>query len=409
MLRINPFEALRPTRGYESQVASVPYDVVNTEEARQLAANNPHSFLHIVRAEIDMPEDTDPYDDQVYTKAKENFQQLIDNNILQREDQPCIYIYRQAWKHHTQVGVVCCCHVDDYHSNLIKKHEKTREKKENDRTRHVLTLNANAGPVFLTFRDEGDVAATMAEDMNARPLYHFVADDDVTHTVWKIENALPYVEAFKNVPCAYVADGHHRAASAARAAAERKNNNPDHTGNEEYNWFLSVLFPSSDLTILPYNRILRDLNGLSNDEFRSKLAAIGNVSETTDAEPDRAGVFCIYLDNTWLRFEVDVNSINVNDPINSLDVALLHDRILGPILDVGDPRTDERLDFVGGIRGTDHLERLVDSGKAAIAASMFPTSIEQLMNVADADLVMPPKSTWFEPKLRSGLLVHSLD
>jgi uncharacterized protein (DUF1015 family) len=409
MLRIRPFAAIRPQPNLAPRVASVPYDVVNTTEARELAADNPLSFLHVVRPEIDLPEGTSVYDDAVYAKAKQNLDKLMADGALVREDSPRLYLYRQVMNGRSQIGLVCCCHIDDYANDLIKKHEKTRKQKEDDRTRHVLTLNANTGPVFLTYRDVASIDDQVERDVNDTPLFHFDAPDGVTHTVWSVADAKPYVDAFRAVPCAYVADGHHRSASAARAGAERREANPNHSGDEEYNWFLTVLFPATQLNILPYNRVLFDLNGLAPEQVLERLVAVGEMKKTDNPSPERPGVFCFYLDGGWQRLELDPASIDQSHPINSLDVALLQDRVLEPLFGISDPRTDERIDFVGGIRGTKELEKRVDSGEAKLAVSMHPTTIEQLLAVADAGLVMPPKSTWFEPKLRSGLFVHSLD
>jgi uncharacterized protein (DUF1015 family) len=302
--------------------------------------------------------------------------------------------------------------VEDYERNVIKKHEKTRKDKEDDRTRHVLELSANAEPVFLAYRDDAAITDLVEVDVNDRPLFHFIARDGVTHTVWTVHDADLYVKAFSQHPgvaCAYIADGHHRSASAARAAAQRRAANPRHSGQEEYNWFLAVLFPASQLRIMPYNRMVRDLNNLSPAEVLKRMSAVGRIGTTSHAQPLRAGSVCFYLNACWHMLEFDPKSIRTSDPISSLDVTLLQDRVLGPILGIGDPRTDKRIDFVGGIRGPDELRKRVDSGEMAIAFSMFPTTIEQLMAVADAGAVMPPKSTWFEPKLRSGLLIHTLD
>ena len=409
MLRINAFEAIRPRPDLAEQVASVPYDVVNRDEAREFAEGNPHSFLRVVRSDLELPDDVDPYSDAVYEKAAANFNRMLDEGVLVRDRKPGLYLYRQAAGPYEQVGVVACCHVDDYHQDIIKKHEKTRKAKEDDRTRHVLTINANSGPVFLTYRDRPAVEESMEQDMAGSPLFNFTAPDGVQHTGWAVENPEAYLEAFKDVPAAYVADGHHRAASAARAGKERQKHNPNHTGDEEYNWFLAVLFPAGKLNILAYNRVVRDLAGQSPDDVLKKLSEAGTLSETDQPEPDRAGVFCIYLGGRWHRLELDPASIDRDDPIAGLDVALVEERILRPILKIDDARTDERIDFVGGIRGTGELEKRVDSGESAIAISMHPTSIEQLLAVSDAGLIMPPKSTWFEPKLRSGLFIHSLD
>jgi uncharacterized protein (DUF1015 family) len=409
MPRIQPFQALRPTPESAARVASVPYDVVNREEAVALAAGNPLSFLHVVRPDIDFPPEQDPYADVIYQKAAANFQQLQSSGILKKDSQSRVFAYRQIMNGRAQVGIVCCCHIDDYENNLILKHEKTRKAKEDDRTRHVQALNANAGPVFLTYRDVAEVNAMVAEVIRSTPLYDFVAVDGIQHTVWPIDAPSTCVKALSSVPVFYVADGHHRAASAWRAGAARKAANPGHTGNEEYNWFLAVLFPASELKILAYNRVLKDLNGLSVSELKARLQQVGVLEPTTDPVPPAAGSFCVFVDGGWWRLTVPANSIDHSDSIASLDVAILEQRVLQPIFGIGDVRTDSRIDFVGGIRGTAELEKLVRSGQWAAAVSMYPTSIAQLMAVSDAGQIMPPKSTWFEPKLRSGLLVHTLD
>ncbi|MDX9721494.1 MAG: DUF1015 family protein [Myxococcota bacterium] len=409
MLRVRPFHAIRPRPELAPQVAAVPYDVVNTEEARALADNNPISFLHISRAEIDLPADTHPYDPIVYQQARAALDRFLSEGTFLREEQAKLYLYRQIMDGRAQIGIVGCCHVQDYYDDIIKKHEKTRKDKEDDRTRHVVALNANSGPVFLTYRDVPAIDQAVAKDTAQAPLYDFTAPDGVQHTVWIAQDAELYRKAFAQVPTAYVADGHHRSASAARAGADRKAANPAHTGEEEYNYFLAVLFPASQLAILPYNRVIRDLNGLSSAEVREKLAALGSLEPCTKPSPERCGQCCVYLDKAWYRLDFDPKTIDHTDPIGSLDVSLLQERVLAPLFGIFDPRTDKRVDFVGGIRGTKELERRVDSGEMAIAFSMYPTTIEQLLAVSDAGLIMPPKSTWFEPKLRSGLLVHSLD
>lgn len=409
MPRVKPFRAVRPTADKASQVASVPYDVVNRSEAAALAEGNPDSFLHVVRPDIDLPPETDPYADEIYAKAAENLQRMISDGVLQQDETESVFLYRQIMNGKSQVGVVCCCHVDDYENNLILKHEFTRPAKEDDRTRHVMTLGANAGPVFLTYRDDPIVNGLVDAAIREQPLYDFTAVDGVQHTVWKIDATAGYVAGLTSVPAFYVADGHHRAASAWRAGKARREANPDHTGNEEYNWFLTVLFPAEQLNILAYNRIIKDLNGQTPDQIRDQLAAVGTVEETKDPVPQNAGSFCVYLDGQWLRVTVPADSIDPSDAINCLDVAILEQRVIKPIFGIEDVRTDARIDFVGGIRGTKELEDRVNSGEWAFAVSMFPTSIDQLMAVSDAGEVMPPKSTWFEPKLRSGLLVHLLD
>ncbi|GAB5445062.1 MAG: DUF1015 family protein [Fuerstiella sp.] len=409
MPRVKPFQAIRPTPDKAADVASVPYDVVNREEAAALADGNPNSFLHVVRPDIDLPAGTDPYADEVYATARASLDRLMDEGVLTRDGEASMFVYRQVMNGVAQDGIVCCCHVDDYENNLILKHEKTRQAKEDDRTRHVLTLNAHAGPVFLTYRDIDDVTARVNEVTATEPLYDFTAADGVQHTVWRIPDSVELVQQLSAAPSFYVADGHHRSASAWRAGVERRKANPNHTGDEEYNWFLTVLFPAGQLNILAYNRIIKDLNGQSADEILEKLKQVGEVEATDDPVPQSAGSFCFYLDQHWYRVTVPADSIAQDDPIGSLDVAILEQRVLEPIFGIGDVRTDSRIDFVGGIRGTKELEKRVDSGDWACAISMYPTSIHQLMAVSDAGEIMPPKSTWFEPKLRSGLLVHSLD
>jgi uncharacterized protein (DUF1015 family) len=407
-MRLHPFRALRPAPELAERVAAVPYDVVNRSEAAALAAGNPHSFLHVGRSDIDLPADVDPYDPRIYSKAREALDRFQADGTLLREAQPSLYLYQQTMDGRSQTGVVGCVHIDDYERDIIRKHERTRRDKEDDRTRHVLTLRANAEPVFLTYRARPDVRA-LAEPVRAcPPLYDFTAPDGVRHTVWRIADPAPFVDAFRQIPIAYVADGHHRSASAWRAGRELRNAPPQHRGDGEYNWFLAVLFPADELRILPYNRVVRDLAGMLASDVLARLSHLGRVSVTDDSHPPRAGTFGVFLMDRWYRLELDEATIDRSDPIASLDVSLLQDRVLGPILAIGDPRTDKRIDFVGGIRGTAELERRVRSGEMAIAFSLYPTTLEQLMAVSDAGQIMPPKSTWFEPKLRSGLFVHTL-
>ena len=407
-MRLHPFRALRPPPELAERVAAVPYDVVNRSEAAALAAGNPHSFLHVGRSDIDLPPDVDPYDPRIYSKAREALDRFQADGTLLRETQPSLYLYRQTMDGRSQTGVVGCVHIDDYERDIIRKHEKTRQDKEDDRTRHVLTLRANAEPVFLTYRTRQDVRALAEPVLACPPLYDFTAPDGVRHTVWRVTDPAPFVEAFRQVPIAYVADGHHRSASAWRAGRELRNAPPQHRGDGEYNWFLAVLFPADELRILPYNRVVRDLAGQLAPEVLARLSHVGRVSVIDDPNTPRPGTFGFFLMDRWYRLELDEATIDRRDPIASLDVSLLQDRVLGPILAIGDPRTDKRIDFVGGIRGTAELERRVRSGEMAIAFSLYPTTLEQLMAVADAGQIMPPKSTWFEPKLRSGLFVHTL-
>jgi uncharacterized protein (DUF1015 family) len=405
MLRIKAFQGLRPTPPLVAEVACVPYDVVNREESAALAANHPHSLLHVDRAEIDLPPETDPYSDAVYARARENFIALQDEGALLRETEPCVYLYQQRMGRHTQVGVATVCHIEDYEQDLIKKHEKTRPDKENDRTRLIGTLSANTGPVFLTYRDSAAIDALVAAAQKEAPLYDFIAPDAIQHTVWRVAGGAELVAAFAQVPVSYVADGHHRTASAARVGRERREANPAHTGSEEYNWFLSVLFPASQLQILPYNRAVKDLNAHTKEAFLAAVAKVFTLSPNGSPTPQGPGEVRMYLDGAW--YDLAWQPAADADPISQLDVTGLQDRLLAPLLGIDDPRTSKRVDFIGGIRGTDELVKLVDSGKAAVAFSMYPTTVEQLMAIADANQIMPPKSTWFEPKLRSGLFIHT--
>ena len=406
-MRIKPFHRIQPHPSRASTVSSPPYDVVSTDEARELAEGRPESFLHVIRPEIDLPDGVAFNDDAVYEKAASNLERFLADGTLARDETPSIAIYRLAWEGRSQYGIVCTCHVDDYENGSIKKHEKTRPDKEDDRTRHVLTLDAHTGPLMLTFRDDEEIDRRLALDTTGRPSVHFKSSDGVTHTLWTITETEPWVEAFRNVDELYIADGHHRAASAARAAARRREECPHADHDAEFNWFLGVLFPASQLNVLPYNRLVLDLGQLSESDLLEHLASIGRISPCTDATPDRKGVFCLALPSGWHRLELDADP--EADPVSRLDAALLQDQVLAPLLGIEDPRTDDRLQFVGGIRGTDVLMDRVRAGEAALGVSMHPTSISDMMDVSDADLCMPPKSTWFEPKLRSGLFVHAMD
>lgn len=404
-MRIKAFQGLRPNPPIVAQLASLPYDVVSTEEARELAKGNPLSFLHVVRAEIDLPEDTDPYSDVVYAKAKENFEKLQKEGHLIRETEPCLYLYQQRMGEHRQKGIVAACHIEDYENNIIKKHEKTRKQKEDDRTRLNLTLRAHPGPVFLTYKDSEFINRRMAEIAQTQPLYDFTADDGIQHTLWRIPGGDELIKAFAEIPVAYVADGHHRSASAARVGAEFRAKNPNHTGEEDYNWFTATIFPASELRILPYNRLVKDLNGLDDAAFLGKLRGVCTVTENANPSPDSTGKVSMYFHGKWYGLEFPKEE--AADPIARLDVTKLQDRILAPILGIDDPRTSERIDFIGGIRGTGELEKRVNQGDGVVAFSMYPVTLQQLMDISDADQIMPPKSTWFEPKLRSGLFIHT--
>jgi len=404
---VKPFAALRPVPEKALALASVPYDVVDTAEARVLAAGNPDSFLHVSRPEIDLPDSVDVHDDTVYAQGVKAFKDLQARNVLIREQGEHLYVYRQIMGEHSQTGVVACCHIDDYAHDIIRKHEKTRKDKEDDRTRHCLELNANSGPVFLTYRDQPTLDRLVSAVQQGAPLYDFTADDGIRHTVWRVEDlSAVWVEAFRQVPLAYVADGHHRAAAAFRSGKQRREANPNHTGQEEYNWFLAVLFPQTQLRILPYNRCVSDLNGLTPAAFLEKAKTIFKTEKADGASPAGPREVRMYLDKVWYRLTWDDFAA---DPVGRLDVSVLQDRLLAPLLGIDDPRTNTRISFVGGIRGTGELIKRVDGGRDAVAFSMFPTTVAQMMDIADAGQIMPPKSTWFEPKLRSGLLVHTLD
>jgi uncharacterized protein (DUF1015 family) len=408
-MRLNPFRALRPPAELAARVAAVPYDVVSRAEAAELARDNPYSFLHVGRSDVDLPEGVDPHDPRVYGVAREALDRFKAEGILLREPEPSLYLYRQEMNGRAQTGVVGCVHIDDYEHDIIRKHEKTRQDKEDDRTRHILALGAHAEPVFLTYRGHREIDRLTQQITRASaPLYDFTAPDGVRHLVWRVPDPGPFVELFRTIPDAYVADGHHRSAGAWRAGREIRSRPPEHRRNGEYNWFLAVLFPAEQLRILPYNRVVRDLNNQGESGVLARLSRVGRMSITAHPVPPHPHSFAIYLPRRWYLLELDDSTIDRRDPIAALDVSLLQDRVLGPILGVGDPRTDKRIDFVGGIRGTAELERRVDSGEMAIAFALYPTSLEQLMAVADAGEIMPPKSTWFEPKLRSGLFVHTL-
>ncbi|MES2708208.1 MAG: DUF1015 family protein [Verrucomicrobiota bacterium] len=407
-MRIQAFRGLLPRPDLASEVAAVPYDVVDTTEARALAAGRPYDLLHVDRAEIDLPPDTDPYSPEVYAKAAENFQKLITDGILVREPEPALYLYQQVMNGRAQTGLIAACHVDDYGHDVIKKHEKTRQVKEDDRTNLVRALSAHTGPIFLTYRDQEEVNARIKNILATEPaLFDFTAPDGIIHRVWRITGADPFIQAFADVQFAYVADGHHRSASAWRVGTERKKLNSAHTGGEDYNWFLGVLFPASELCILPYNRAVHDLNGLSVEDFLGGITATGfTVTTTSEKSPAAPGSICMYLNGAWYLLTWDPAEHDT-DPVESLDVSVLQNRILTPLLDIDDPRTNDRIEFIGGIRGTAELEKKVDSGRAAVAFSLYPTTVDQLMAIADAGEIMPPKSTWFEPKLRSGLVVQT--
>lgn len=405
-----PFKAWRPRPELAEKVASKPYDVLSSQEARIEAAGNELSFLHVGKPEIDLPEDIDLYDERVYLKAKENLDKLIQNKVLIEDQQPNFYLYAQTMDGRTQYGFVGLASVDDYWNDVIKKHEKTRKDKEEDRANHVRYTNSHSGPIFLTFPDNPVLQAIIDKYSKTIPNTDITTNDNVRHQVWLIddnEDIQTIQNTFANMPTLYVADGHHRSAAAAIVGRERREANPNHTGDEEYNFFLAVAFPASHLKILDYNRVVKDLNGLTKEEFLSKLNQHFQVVETCCRfKPEQKGHFGMYLDGKWYALKAKPELLNNPDPIESLDVSILQKYVLSEILGIHDPRTDKRIDFVGGIRGLTELEKRVDSGEMKVAFALYPTSINELIKIADAGKIMPPKSTWFEPKLRDGLFVH---
>ena len=412
MAVIRKFKAIRPTSKMAEAVAALPYDVVNSEEAREMTKDKPYSFLHVDKAEIDLPVGTDIYSPQVYAKAKENFDKLVSDGILVQDNKPMLYVYELTMDGRSQTGLVACTSIDEYLNGIIKKHELTREDKEQDRIRHVDICNANTGPIFLAYRTVDEISAIIENVKKNAPVYDFTAEDGIKHRAWVIDNdetANKLIELFKAVPNLYIADGHHRNASAAKVGLKRRAEHPDYTGDEEFNYYLAVIFPSDQLKIMDYNRVVKDLNGMTSEEFMNKLAEKFDIHEADGrAKPEKQYDFGMYLDKKWYMLTAKEN-LRVNDAVAGLDVSILQDNVLIPILGIGDIRTDKRIDFVGGIRGLGELERRVDSGEMKVAFAMYPTSIDQLMTIADENKIMPPKSTWFEPKLRSGLFIHSLD
>lgn len=403
---IKPFRALRPVPEKAEKVSCVPYDVVSDAEVREFIADNPLSFLRVTRPEAEFPKGENPSQEQILAKAKENLDWFISEKILAHEAEPAFYIYRLSNENHTQTGIVACCSLDEYELGKIKKHEKTRPDKVEDRTNHILALRAQTGLIFLAFRNTDKTREMFAEALKNKPIYDFVFCDGTRQTVWEITQTEKWSDAFEEIPAIYVADGHHRIESANLTRKKMAEKNADHTGAEDYNFVVAGIFPSEDLKILAYNRVVRDLNGLSSEEFLQKLAESFIVSETTEKEPIERGNFNMYFDGKWFDLKFAVNYIREPDPIERLDVSILQDNVLNPILGIEDPRTNERIAFVGGSRGTAELEKLVDNGEYKVAFSMFPTTMDDLFAVADVDEIMPPKSTWFEPKLKDGLLIH---
>ena len=411
MAAVKPFICIRPAKENAAKVASLPYDVYNRKEACAAVAGNPVSFLNIDRAETQFSDDVDTYADCVYEKARELLDTRIAEGVYVTDAGDHYYLYELTMDGRSQTGIVACSSIDDYVNGVVKKHENTREDKELDRIRHVDTVNAQTGPIFLAYRQNETLKAIVAEEKAKPVLYDFVSDDGIRHRVWKIDDPAQTAAieaAFAAIPATYIADGHHRAASAVKVGLKRRAENPGYTGEEPFNYFLSVLFPDEELMILPYNRVVKDLNGMSREQFFEAVKGKFELEEIGKEPyaPAEKGTFGMYLDNTWYALKV-LPQYRSTDPVKGLDVSILQDQLLGPVLGIGDPRTDKRIDFIGGIRGLKELERRVREDME-IAFSMYPTSIKELLAVADAGLLMPPKSTWFEPKLRSGLFIHKL-
>ena len=411
MAVVKPFICIRPAKEHAAEVAALPYDVYNRKEACAAVKGNPLSFLNIDRAETQFSDDVDTYADCVYEKARELLDSQIADGIYVTDAGDHYYLYELTMDGRSQTGIVACCSIDDYVNGVIKKHENTREEKELDRIRHVDTVNAQTGPIFLAYRQNIALKESVADEKTKPALYDFVSDDGIRHRVWRIDGAdrTDAIEAaFAAIPSTYIADGHHRAASAVKVGLKRRTKHPGYTGEEPFNYFLSVLFPDEELMILPYNRVVRDLNGMSTEQFFEKLKEKFELEEIGKEPyaPVQKGTFGMYLDGTWYALKI-LPQYRSADPVKGLDVSILQDHLLAPVLGIGDPRTDKRIDFIGGIRGLKELERRVGEDME-VAFSMYPTSIEELLSVADAGLLMPPESTWFEPKLRSGLFIHRL-
>lgn len=412
MAYIKPFKCVRPKKDIAGRVAALPYDVYNRSEAKKEVEREPLSFLKVDRAETSFDDSVDTYDERVYLKAKELLCGMIDDGIYEKDEDNAFYIYEQIMNGRSQTGIVGCASVDDYINGVIKKHENTREDKEIDRINHVDTCNAQTGPIFLAYRSNDIINEVVKKVKNEPAIYDFTSVDGIHHIVWKIaenDDVTAVEKAFADIGDIYIADGHHRAASAVKVGLKRRKENPDYTKEEEFNTFLSVLFPHDELMIMDYNRTVKDLNGLSEEEFLEKVKDNFDIADISDeaVKPVKKGQVTMYLSDKWYTLNAKTALLEITDPVKSLDVSLLQDYLLGPVLGIGDPRTDKRIDFIGGIRGLDELKRRADSDMK-VSFAMYPTSIDELFAVADAGMLMPPKSTWFEPKLRSGLFIHSL-
>ncbi len=414
MAIFRPFKAIRPIADKAQDVAALPYDVMNSEEAKEMVVGKPYSFLHVDKAEIDFdPIPENIYTEAVYLKARENLDKLVTDGVCRQDEKPCIYIYRQIMNGRSQTGLVGCTAIDDYINNIIKKHELTRADKEADRINHVDYCDANTGPIFLTYRADDFInSAVESWKESHAPVYDFVTEDGIANTVWVVDDAELIAEISKKFAATdylYIADGHHRAASAVKVGLKRREQNPDFTGEEEFNFFLAVLFPENELEIMDYNRVIKDLNGYTSKEFINKIKESFTVEAVGNAayKPKTKHTFGMLLDGEWYKLSAKEGTFDNNDPVSRLDVSILQNNLISPVLGIDDPRTDKRIDFIGGIRGLGELERRVNADMK-VAFSMYPTTLDDLMAIADADKIMPPKSTWFEPKLLSGLFIHKL-
>ena len=406
MAIIKPFRALRPIVEQAKRVSCVPYDVVDESEVRQFIKANPQSFLRVTRSEAEFPANSNPSAEQIFAKSKENLEWFIREEIFAAEADPCVYVYRLETDTHAQTGVVACCSLDEYELGAIKKHEKTRPDKVEDRTAHMLSLKAQTGLIFLAFRNTEKIRRLIFEATQTKPIYDFRCAKGVRQIVWRVTQTSDLVAAFSEVPALYIADGHHRMESANRARRKMIEQNAEHSGAEDYNFVVAGIFPAEDLRILAYNRVITDLNGLSEEDFFRKVSENFAVTETLEKEPRSHGEVCMYLNGKWYKLRFAAEAAREANVIENLDVSILQNYLLAPVLGIDDPRTNQRIGFVGGARGTDELERLVDEGKARLAFSLFPTTMDDLFAVSDINEIMPPKSTWFEPKLKDGLLVH---
>ncbi|WP_370831382.1 DUF1015 domain-containing protein [Clostridium sp.] len=411
MAIVRAFKAFRPKVGLESKIAALPYDVMNSEEAREMVRDNEYSFLHVDRAEVNLPKDNNIYDKAVYEKARDILDKMIQDGLYVQDDNPCMYIYRQTMNENSQTGLVICAAIDDYINDKIKKHEHTRKDKEIDRINHVDYCDANTGPIFLTYRNQTEISKIMDKWIQNEPLYDFISEDGNGHIIWIINNdsdIKKLTTLFKTIDSLYIADGHHRAKSAVEVGLKRRRENPGYTGEEEFNYFLAIVYPDNELEVLDYNRTVKDLNGLNEDEFLSAIEKNFKIKVSKEAvKPKKKHTFGMYMNNIWYELEAKDGTFNEEDPMERLDVSILQNNLLSPILGINDPTKSDRIEFIGGIRGIKELEKRANKDMK-VSFSMFATTIDDIMSIADSGMIMPPKSTWFEPKPRSGLFIHKL-